>query len=83
MQNMELLRSVHQSNVDSLKWHHASLRDIQKKLGMESLWDSLFLYQSHSDDNDNQRLWVMDSKSLEDDLRIQVRAMLTQNDSVC
>ncbi|KAF9464762.1 peptide synthetase [Collybia nuda] len=45
MRNSELLKSIHQSNIDALPWQQASLRSIQKKLGVSSIWDSLFLFQ--------------------------------------
>ncbi|PPR03610.1 hypothetical protein CVT24_007726 [Panaeolus cyanescens] len=82
MQNIDLLRSVHQSNVESLPWHHSSLREVQKRVGVESLWDSLFLYQSHSPEDDGIGLWKMDSDALNDDPKIQypLNAEIHQHD---
>jgi len=49
MKYIDLLRFIHQANLDSLPWQQASLRAIQKVLKVDSLWDSLFLFQ-HSED---------------------------------
>lgn len=46
LQNIEFLRSIHQGNLDALQWQQASPRAIQKALGIDKLWDSLFLFQS-------------------------------------
>ncbi|KIM49051.1 hypothetical protein M413DRAFT_438219 [Hebeloma cylindrosporum] len=45
MRNIELLRSIQQGNLDALPWQQASLRAIQKLVGVGHLWDTLFLFQ--------------------------------------
>ncbi|KAG6874203.1 hypothetical protein C0995_003749 [Termitomyces sp. Mi166 len=45
VRNIDLLRSIHRLNVDALPWQHASLRSIQREMGLTSLCDSLFVFQ--------------------------------------
>ncbi|KAG6866968.1 NRPS [Blastosporella zonata] len=51
LSNIDLLRSIHKLNVDALPWQHVSLRSIQRKLGVSSLWESLFLFQPRIETN--------------------------------
>ena len=62
---MELVRAVQHSNAASLKWQHASLRAIQKAVGVGSLWDSIFLFQPPQDTSGpTKRFWeFMDAES--------------------
>ncbi|KAF8844469.1 AMP-binding-domain-containing protein [Paxillus ammoniavirescens] len=58
MSNRDLLRSIHQANVDAIPWQHVSLRAVQKEIQLQSLCSSLFLFQPrtsplHSD------LWAL------------------------
>ncbi|KAF5368041.1 hypothetical protein D9758_004463 [Tetrapyrgos nigripes] len=43
--NKQLMRSMHEWNNDGLTWQHASLRAIQRQLGIPNLLDTLFLFQ--------------------------------------
>ncbi|KAI0082634.1 hypothetical protein K474DRAFT_1654750 [Panus rudis PR-1116 ss-1] len=43
--NLDVILSVHAANIDALGWAHASLRTLQKALGVSELWDSLFVFQ--------------------------------------
>lgn len=70
LRNSELLKLIHQSNVDALPWQQASLRTIQKALGISSLWDSLFLFQPFTPDGSPDSLWEFDV--LEEEVKIQV-----------
>ncbi|KAI6132186.1 hypothetical protein EDD16DRAFT_1468633 [Pisolithus croceorrhizus] len=45
MSNQDLIRQIHQHNVDALSWQHVSLRDIQTATGYESMFHTLFLFQ--------------------------------------
>lgn len=72
MTNDELLKSIHQDNVDALPWQHASLRSIQKELGIARLWDSLFLFQPLQNDGDGEPLWKFEARDAEV-VSIQVR----------
>lgn len=56
MRNVEILESIHSSALESLEWQHASLRSIQRKLGLSSLWDSTFLFQPLQDEAESS-LW--------------------------
>ncbi|KAF5380902.1 hypothetical protein D9615_004009 [Tricholomella constricta] len=63
VRNIELLRSIHEYNVDALPWQHASLRSIQRKLGISRLWDSLFLFQPlESNEELPDSLWTFDTQ---------------------
>ncbi|KLO14184.1 AMP-binding-domain-containing protein [Schizopora paradoxa] len=44
--NLATIRSIHWHNVEAGSWQHISLRKIQQGLGLRSLWDSLFVFQS-------------------------------------
>ncbi|KAG8928334.1 Non-ribosomal peptide synthetase [Tulasnella sp. 418] len=63
MTNMTLLKSIHLNNTEALSWQHASVRSIQRALQLESLFDTLFLYQ-WSERPNQDGLW--DIESLED-----------------
>ncbi|KAH7340224.1 hypothetical protein B0J17DRAFT_595170 [Rhizoctonia solani] len=41
----DLLRGIQRVNNEGLSYHHASLRSIQRELGVKSLIDALFLFQ--------------------------------------
>ncbi|KAG5652249.1 NRPS protein [Sphagnurus paluster] len=59
--NAELLRSIHDFNVEALPWQHASLRLIQKRLCISRLWDSLFVFQPLQMKQDiEDPLWTFD-----------------------
>lgn len=45
MSNQDLIRQIHQQNVDALSWQHVSLREIQSRTGYENLFHTLFLFQ--------------------------------------
>ncbi|KAI5124379.1 hypothetical protein M0805_008982 [Coniferiporia weirii] len=63
LKNLDLVRSVHRNNISAQKWQHASLRSIQRKLGLGSLWDSIFIFQPLTDDasGSEDRLWCFDN----------------------
>ncbi|KAG5645251.1 NRPS protein [Asterophora parasitica] len=66
LRNIDLLRSIHKSNVDALAWQHASLRSIQRKLGISRLWDSLFVFQPiESHERSVDPLWTFDAQEEE------------------
>ena len=46
-----------------MSWQHASLRSVQQKLNVASLWDSLFVYQPRQESPESRvdRLWVFDA----------------------
>ncbi|KAL0578432.1 Non-ribosomal peptide synthetase [Marasmius crinis-equi] len=56
--NKQLVRSIHEWNTSGLPWQHASLRSIQRQLGTSNLFDTLFLYQPHSDVIADDPLWA-------------------------
>ncbi|TFK42523.1 peptide synthetase [Crucibulum laeve] len=61
MRNIDVLRSIHDANVDVMPWQQASLRSIHKELCSESLWDSLFLFQPEEiSENTEGNLWSME-----------------------
>ncbi|KDR81669.1 hypothetical protein GALMADRAFT_59971 [Galerina marginata CBS 339.88] len=72
MSNIDLLRFIHQGNLDGLLWQQASVRAIQKALGVDSLWDSLFLFQpaqlSEIDESPN---WTFEEKAAISEVKIQ------------
>ena len=43
--NKEMLKTVHQSNIAAIAWQHASLREVQKRIGNSHICDTLFLFQ--------------------------------------
>ncbi|KAJ3563111.1 hypothetical protein NP233_g9148 [Leucocoprinus birnbaumii] len=55
--NIDLLRKIHEDNVDALPWQQASLRAIQRQLGLESLWDNIFSFQSVDRISEQHELW--------------------------
>ncbi|KAH9901403.1 hypothetical protein C8Q73DRAFT_786775 [Cubamyces lactineus] len=65
--NKELLRRVHQANVDSMAWQHASLRSIQRRIGVSSLWDSIFVFQPRQEslEAETNSLWTFDVEDVE------------------
>jgi len=73
MKYIDLLRFIHQANLDSLPWQQASLRAIQKVLKADSLWDSLFLFQ-HSEDAEAEHnsIWHFEEYATEEGIDIQV-----------
>jgi len=78
MKYIDLLRFIHQANLDSLPWQQASLRAIQKVLKVDSLWDSLFLFQhsedAHSEDAEAEHnsIWHFEEYATEEGIDIQV-----------
>jgi len=78
MKYIDLLRFIHQANLDSLPWQQASLRAIQKVLKVDSLWDSLFLFQhsedAHSEDAEAEHnsIWHSEEYATEEGIDIQV-----------
>ncbi|KAF9246318.1 hypothetical protein BU15DRAFT_39806 [Melanogaster broomeanus] len=69
MTNRDLLRSIHQANVDALPWQHVSLRAVQKEMRLQSLCDSLFLFQTRTSPLHGE-LWTLRDSS-EFDAQIQ------------
>ena len=67
----ELLQSVHQSNLETLAWQQASLKAIQKALGIVKLWDCLFTYQPLVEDESPNGIWRL-SLSSGSDQEIQI-----------
>ncbi|KAF9257797.1 hypothetical protein L218DRAFT_85650 [Marasmius fiardii PR-910] len=56
--NRQLVRTIHDWNTSGLPWQHASLRSIQRHLGASKLFDTLFLYQPHSEaTTDEPKIW--------------------------
>lgn len=72
MKNIDLLRTIHQSNLESLAWQQASPRAIQKAMGVESIWDSLFLFQTSEMDGSSVNSWTFDTDANVDEAKIQV-----------
>ena len=67
---------MHQSNLVTAMWQHASLRSIQRELGLVTLWDCLYVFQSIQDDEpDRFDLWQFDD-SEEEIAKIQVTSYL-------
>lgn len=68
MDNKSLLKEIHESNVASMSWQHASLRSIQRKLGVSNLWDSIFVFQPKQEslESESNRLWTFDVSEAED-----------------
>ncbi|EJD05778.1 uncharacterized protein FOMMEDRAFT_119062 [Fomitiporia mediterranea MF3/22] len=62
VKNLDFVRSIHGQNLEAQKWQHASLRTIQRKLGMRTLWDAIFLFQPMIDDGSREEdeLWAFD-----------------------
>ncbi|KAH9484356.1 NRPS [Psilocybe cubensis] len=81
--NIELLKSIHQSNLDALQWQQASARAIQKVLGVENLWDSLFLFQqaaSYSGSN-SKISWAFDEEIIVDEAKYPLNVEIIRRDS--
>lgn len=71
--NRELVRSVHKLNLETLPWHHASLRSIQQALDTTSLCDTLFLFQSDTQgEAERDPLWTLVSRPNEKESKSQV-----------
>ncbi|KAH7922105.1 hypothetical protein BV22DRAFT_1037866 [Leucogyrophana mollusca] len=68
--NRDLLRSVQRDNVAALRWQHASLRAIQSRMNVGSLWDSLFLFQPTQSSGPTSSLWHL-SDSSKFDVKLQ------------
>lgn len=68
MDNKSLLKEIHKSNIASMSWQHASLRSIQRKLGVCNLWDSIFVFQPKQEslESESNRLWAFDVSEAED-----------------
>ncbi|KAI0374911.1 hypothetical protein BV20DRAFT_961134 [Pilatotrama ljubarskyi] len=66
--NKSVLRQVHVENVAGMAWQHASLRSIQRRLGVGNLWESIFVFQPKQEGLDSQanRLWTFDAGDTED-----------------
>ncbi|RPD66154.1 peptide synthetase [Lentinus tigrinus ALCF2SS1-7] len=66
--NRELLKRLHNANIASMPWQHASLRSIQRELGLSNLWDSLFVYQPKQESLESKQdaLWVFEGDDVED-----------------
>ncbi|KAF9227677.1 hypothetical protein BS17DRAFT_726077 [Gyrodon lividus] len=58
MNNRDLLRSIHQANVDALSWQHVSLRAVQNEMQLQNLCSSLFLFQPRISPLHNE-LWTL------------------------
>ena len=57
--NRQLVRAIQEWNSTGLPWQHASLRLIQRNLQSTNLFDTLFLYQPHSDTQVDDPLWTI------------------------
>lgn len=68
MHNRDLLKRLHDANIASMPWQHASLRSIQRELGLSNLWDSLFVYQPKQESLESKQdaLWVFEGGDVED-----------------
>ncbi|THH11834.1 hypothetical protein EW145_g392 [Phellinidium pouzarii] len=62
LNNLDFVRSIHGQNLSAQKWQHASIRSIQRKLGVNSLWDSIFVFQPIMDGASEKmnKLWQFD-----------------------
>ncbi|KAI6045753.1 hypothetical protein EDC04DRAFT_3104410 [Pisolithus marmoratus] len=58
MSNRDLVRQIHQNNVDALSWQHVSLRAIQAGTGFEGLFHSLFVFQPMFSSH-HSKIWKM------------------------
>lgn len=58
MSNQDLIRQIHQNNVDALSRQHVSLRVIRADMGFENLFQSLFLFQPNFSLHHN-KIWKM------------------------
>ena len=64
MKNIDLVRGIHKQNTAAHNWQHASLRSIQRKLGLSSLWDAIFVFQPLIEE-DKHELWAFDDSENE------------------
>lgn len=72
--NKAVLKQVHQHNIASMAWQHASLRSLQRRLGVSSLWDSIFVFQPRQEslEHESAPLWTFDAGDAEE-ISVQVR----------
>ncbi|KAI0748141.1 peptide synthetase [Daedaleopsis nitida] len=82
LRNRALLREVHGANIASMPWQHASLRAIQRELGVPTLWDSLFVYQPKQESLDAgvDAPWTFDAGDI-DDINIHYRLNVELHES--
>ncbi|KAI0721073.1 peptide synthetase [Cerioporus squamosus] len=68
VRNRDLLKRLHDANIASMPWQHASLRSIQRELGLSNLWDSLFVYQPKQESLESKQdaLWVFEGDDVAD-----------------
>ena len=67
------MRSIHAFNLETLPWHHASLRSIQRALNAISLCDTLFLFQPDvQEEAEQDLLWALASRPDEKESKSQV-----------
>ncbi|CAA7271648.1 unnamed protein product [Cyclocybe aegerita] len=71
MRNIDFLRLIHEFNLEALPWQQASLREIQKALGVDKIYDSLFLFQMGKAEQNEARLWAFDENVTDRDVQIQ------------
>ncbi|EJF65871.1 peptide synthetase [Dichomitus squalens LYAD-421 SS1] len=66
--NRTLLKRIHDANVASMPWQHASLRAMQKELRVSSLWDGLFVFQPSQESLEpvENSPWTFDAGDVED-----------------
>ncbi|KAI9064453.1 hypothetical protein FKP32DRAFT_1591881 [Trametes sanguinea] len=66
--NKAVLKHVHQHNIASMAWQHASLRSLQRRLGVSSLWDSIFVFQPRQESSERASapLWTFDTGDVEE-----------------
>jgi hypothetical protein len=70
----ELVRSVHQSNLDCFPWQHASLRSIHQAIGVSAICDTLFLFQpGGAEETPESGLWRFVSRPADTQTKSQVR----------
>ncbi|KAF8163357.1 peptide synthetase [Crassisporium funariophilum] len=71
MRNIDFVRSIHESNIDGLPYQQASLRELYRKLGVDSLWDSLFLFQpAEAVNTSEEEFWTFDDDHPDQDAPI-------------
>ncbi|KAF8341217.1 uncharacterized protein EI90DRAFT_1704265 [Cantharellus anzutake] len=52
--NKDMVRTVHQFNIAAIPWQHASLRTVQKRIGVSNICDTLFLFQPNVTEEDDR-----------------------------
>ncbi|KAL5533182.1 hypothetical protein ACEPAF_4958 [Sanghuangporus sanghuang] len=62
IRNLDFVRTIHRQNMAAQRWQHASLRSIHRKVGLSSLWDTIFLFQPIVDDTSDEEdaVWSFD-----------------------